>query len=166
MQKCFRRIQKRKRKRAEDELQRAQLLRCFLEQEEDTDNSNRNILLLTAVLVVANEIDYLLANPYPIVPDWRFHPENLQTYKAQGLCAKDLFRFDVDQLHQLIQELRIPLILRTSSRDRFYAMEGLCIVLRRLVFPVRWKDVVCLFGRQTGPLSRIHKHMMKWIYRR
>ena len=62
--------------------------------------------------------------------------------------------------------LRIPTILRTPERDRFHAIEGLCIVLRRLVFPVRYMDMVQLFGRSRAGLSRINRYMMSWIYAR
>ena len=117
------------------------------------------------VIFLANEfMDYLCAIPHPIVPDWRFHPDNLGTYKAQGLHARDLFRFTTDQLYELCDELRLPFVMYTSARDRFYALEGLCIVLRRLVFPIRWKDVICLFGRSKSPLSRIHKYGLYMLY--
>lgn len=104
--------------------------------------------------------------PPPLVPDHRFDPANLGTSFTGGLHAEHLFRFTAEQLHYLVDALHIPWIMRTSERDRFYGIEGLCIMLRRLVFPVRYMDMVQLFGRQTGPLSRINRHMLKWIYAR
>ncbi len=45
-------------------------------------------------------------------------------------------------------------------RDKFNAVEGLCIVMRRLAFPCRWFDLVPVFGRSNESLSRIFKATM------
>jgi hypothetical protein len=54
----------------------------------------------------------------------------------------------------------LPADFSTESRDRVNGVEGLCIVLRRLAFPSRWMDLVPVFGRQKGTLSRIFLHTM------
>ena len=51
----------------------------------------------------------------------------------------------------------------TTERDSFTMMKGLCILLRRLVFPCRWMDVVWLFGRSASSLSRIFHYMLQFI---
>ena len=137
----------------------------------DNNELDLRVHVIALAVVLHFEIEALMRIiPPPLVPDIRFDPTQLDV-----LQPENLFRFSVDQLQTLIVALRIPGIMRTSQRDRFYthsacvctywmdvfvcrftAMEGLCIVLRRLVFPVRWMDVVVLFGRQTGPLCRIH----------
>lgn len=123
----------------------------------------RNILMMLCVLI-ATQLEWLLKPAPPIVPDYRFHPSFCGTAQTQGLCAEDLFRFDEDQLYELVVALRFPAVMYTSQRDKFNAIEGLCLVLRRLIFPIRYKDLVCLFGRQTGPLSRIFHHTLSWLY--
>ena len=165
------RSRKRKRKRAaeEDDRRRRMLLH-------NTNNSSfgmianlsrssftRNILLVVCA-VVLTQFEYILRVPYPIVPDYRFHLAFCGTTRTQGLSAEALFRFDEDQLHTLVVALQFPNIMFTAERDKFYAIEGLCLVLRRLIFPIRYADLVCLFGRQTGPLSRIFRYTLSWLY--
>lgn len=123
----------------------------------------RNLLLVVAAMI-ASQMDWLLAIPRPVVPDYRFHPSFCGTARTQGLSAESLFRFDEDQLYQLVVALQMPAIMYTYARDRFYAIEGLCLVLRRLIFPIRYEDLVCLFGRQTGPLSRVFRKTLSWLY--
>ena len=122
------------------------------------------IAITIAAITIALEYDYITAIPHPLIPDLRFNPENCGTEITHGLQAEHLFRFSTEQLYILVTSLRIPAILRTSARDSFHAIEGLCIVLRRLVFPVRYLDMVDLFGRSRSSLSRINRHMMAWLY--
>ena len=122
------------------------------------------IMLAMAAATLALNYDYVTGIPPPLIPDLRFNPDNLGTNVTHGLQAEHLFRFSTDQLHTLVISLQIPAILRTSERDSFHAIEGLCIVLRRLVYPVRYMDMVDLFGRSRASLSRINRHMMAWIH--
>lgn len=85
---------------------------------------------------------------------------------TDGLQAEHLFRFSVEQLKQLVVALQIPEVMHTEERDRFHGIEGLCIVLRRLSYPVRYFDMVHLFGRQTCSLSRIFREMLFWFHTR
>ena len=117
-------------------------------------------------VLIATECDYLLQIPHPLIPDLRFHPDNLGTAATLGLQAEHLFRFSTDQLFLLVNALRLPNVLRTPQRDSFHSIEGLCIMLRRLVFPTRYMDLVQLFGRSRAALSRINRYMMAWLYMR
>ena len=98
--------------------------------------------------------------PAPIVPDYMFHLDYCDTVQTQGLRHEALlFRFDADQLRILVVAFAV---MYTDQRDKFRAMENLCLVLRRLIFSVRYKDIV--FGRQTGRLSRIcFRHTFTWL---
>jgi len=97
----------------------------------------------------------------PLIPGHRLDFQNLD-----GMQAEYLFRFGVEDLQRLIVHLRFPLVMRTSQRDRYLSIEGLCIVLRRLVYPIRYVDMVHLFGRSREAMSRIHRHTMAWIHNR
>ena len=128
-------------------------------------------LLQVIVIILVNcvfewEDEYLSGLTRPIIPDLRFNLANCGTELTDGLEAEHLFRFSVEQIYELIDALRIPRWLQTSERDRYDSAEGLCIVLRRLVFPIRYMDMVHMFGRATGPLSRINRHMMAWLFAR
>ena len=133
------RSRKRKRKRAaeEDNRRRRMLLH-------NTNNSSfgmianlsqssftRNILLAVCA-VVLTQFEYILRVSYHIVPDYRFHPSFCETTRTQGLSAETLFRFDEDQLHRngptLVMTLQFPNIMFTAERDKFYAIEDLCLV--------------------------------------
>ena len=119
-----------------------------------------------AVVMITLEYDYVMGVPHPLIPDLRFDPTNLGTGLTFGLQSEHLFRFNVDQLHILVDALRMPAFLWTPERDALHAIEGLCIVLRRLVFPVRYMDMVQLFGRSRAALSRINRYVMVWLYMR
>ena len=71
-----------------------------------------------------------------------------------------MFRLDT-ALH--LSPLLLPTKYRTSARDSVNCVEGLCIVLRRLSFPSRWKDLVPIFGRSKASLCRIFIHTMQLI---
>lgn len=43
-------------------------------------------------------------------------------------------------------------------------IEGLCIALRRLAYPNRWKDLERLFGLSNKTLSGIGNHIIDLIY--
>ena len=98
--------------------------------------------------------------PAPLVPDHRFDLENCGTEYAGGLETEHLFRFSSEQLCYLNDALRMPTVMFTPERDRYNSIERLCIVLRRLVFPMRHIDMIQLFGRQTESLFRICLHTM------
>ena len=117
------------------------------------------VIAVTTTLDAAYDSVTILA--HPIIPAVRLDLQNLD-----GLQPEHLFRFSKDNLQTLIVCLRFPLIMHTSQRDRFWSIEGLCIVLRRLVYPVRYLDMVRRFGRSRASLSRIHRCVMAWIHNR
>lgn len=78
------------------------------------------------------------------------------------MCAVDCF-ISQAELQELIIAMNVPHFHTTAERDKFTILEGLCILLRRLVFPCRWMDVVWLFGRSASSLSRIFHYMLQFI---
>ena len=92
---------------------------------------------------------------------------NAQVLGHHYYCCERMFRLDVANLLLLARSI-LPTTYRTSAGDITNNVEGLCIVLRRLAFPVRWYDLVSIFGRQEGSLSRIFiatmdKIMAFWV---
>lgn len=85
----------------------------------------------------------------PLIPVSRLDLSNLPSR-----CI-DLFRFDQPDLLHLAGSLGWMGTAKTKERDHFFQLEGLCLVLRRLVFPVRFLDCVSLFGRSVPALSRM-----------
>ena len=134
-----------------------------------TEFAERLLQVIVVILVACVfewEDVYLSGLPRPIIPDIRFDLTNCGTAVTDGLQAEHLFRFSADQIYELVDALRIPMWLQTPERDYYNSVEGLCIVLRRLVFPIRYMDMVHIFGRATGPLCRINRHMMAWLFAR
>ncbi|CAG7726398.1 unnamed protein product [Allacma fusca] len=62
--------------------------------------------------------------------------------------------------------LHFPEEIVTKHRIKFSAMEGLCILLRRLCYPNRLSDLVKVFNRDISSISRIYLFMLNNIYSR
>ena len=54
--------------------------------------------------------------------------------------------------------------MTTYNRVKFTAVEGLCLLLRRLAFPCRYFDLIAKFGRPKAVLCVIFNHMLSLIY--
>lgn len=78
----------------------------------------------------------------------------------------NLFRFDVDHLDMLAQNLGLPEVLRTPHRDRVPRREALAIVLRRLSYPCTLREMRNLFGRGEGPISEIWHFTIDFLWSR
>ena len=105
--------------------------------------------------------------PHPLIPDTRFDPANLDTFVTNFWFAIRTFvSLQCGAFANNSCEIFASAgIFWTSERDAFNAMEGLCIVLRRLVYPVCYLDMVQLFGRSRASLSHINWYMMMcWLY--
>ncbi|OWZ21783.1 hypothetical protein PHMEG_0003613 [Phytophthora megakarya] len=97
----------------------------------------------------------------PIVPNVRF----LLT-KLTNADSELLFRFDVSGVMALGRSFLLPEYVVTTHRDKVHFTEALSILLYRLSYPKRLYDMMQLFGRSTGQLSRIIQHMVLYLYRR
>jgi len=66
------------------------------------------------------------------------------------------FRFKRDEIVRLTNCLQIPeVIITTMGRYKFLAVEAMCLVLRRLTWSCRWRDLLPMFGRSEGALSAV-----------
>jgi hypothetical protein len=63
------------------------------------------------------------------------------------------FRFHANEIYYIGSALRLPQIMILDNDIHFQTIEGLCIVLRRLVYPYYWYDLMNIFGRSGGMLS-------------
>ena len=88
----------------------------------------------------------------PVPQYMRLTRHNLGNHFYQ---VDEMFRLDT-ALH--LSPLLLPTKYRTSARDSVNCVEGLCIVLRRLSFPSRWKDLVPIFGRSKASVSHLHTY--------
>jgi hypothetical protein len=95
------------------------------------------------------------------------------------------FRFSRLEIKNLIKCLNIPAVCKLPDRTKFtgnslfykwnqnslieykyllLGVEGLCILLRRLCYPNRLSDLVPMFHRDPGTISRIFNWMVNLIY--
>ena len=74
------------------------------------------------------------------------------------------FRFKKGDIPRLHHALFVPDELKSQSRTKWSGMEGLCVVLRRLAYPNRLKDIVPIFGRSETELSMIFNGTLEWLY--
>ena len=65
------------------------------------------------------------------------------------------YRFHKDHMHRLHSALNFPSHYIGHQKTKASGMEALMILLRGLVYPNRWCDLVCIFGRSESQLSLI-----------
>ena len=86
----------------------------------------------------------------PLIPDIKF---NLHLFANSDAILK--FRFDIAGILKLGKLLNMPGVVITKAQDRCLAVEALCIVLYRLSYPMRYFDMIVLFGRSRESMCRI-----------
>ena len=63
----------------------------------------------------------------------------------------------------LAEALGVPPVFRCSQRSVFDGMEGLCMLLKRLVYPCRYSDIIPRFGQHVHEISMTNV-VLDWIY--
>ncbi|XP_074028827.1 uncharacterized protein [Leptinotarsa decemlineata] len=87
-------------------------------------------------------------------------------FNLYNMMAEDIkinFRFERDDIFRLAAALHIPDVIRTQTRNSVPGVMGLCILLRRLAYPGRLKDLQLLFGLSPQSLSQIINHIPNLI---
>ncbi|KAE9053064.1 hypothetical protein PF006_g33674, partial [Phytophthora fragariae] len=97
----------------------------------------------------------------PIIPDLRFC-----LWEHSNADSELLVRFDVSGVLALCRHFGLPEIMMTDQRDKAHCSEALCILLYRLSYSKRLYDMIKVFGRSTGQISRLFRHMVLYIYDR
>ena len=87
---------------------------------------------------------------YPYT-DYEFF--NWETYDP--LTCKIELRFEKEDIPHLQQALQIPESVEFYRSSYCSGLEALCILLRRLAFPIRYCDMVPRFGRSVPDLCKI-----------
>jgi hypothetical protein len=91
----------------------------------------------------------------PLVPPVAF---DLLTYTDK--TAKKAFRFNLAGVAELYTKLRLPDVIITKQGYRAIGSDALCLVLRRLVCPMRLFDMTSIFHRSEAVISAIFLHMI------
>lgn len=134
-----------------------------------TENSlkaTRDLLLLCFVEDIIDEIELAvlleLNNSREIYPFWKF-PRFCFASLDEAQCRTE-FRFSKEHILELVRSLQIPERIVTVQRTTCSAIEGTCILLKRLAFPCRYTDMVPLFGRNQTELCILFNHMLSFVY--
>ena len=80
--------------------------------------------------------------------------------------ALNKFKFDNENIHRLARCLALPEEIQLTNRCICSGKDALCILLRRLVYPNRLRDLETLIGRPKSTLSLIINHTLDFIYDR
>jgi len=67
-------------------------------------------------------------------------------------------------MERLLQGLQIPSFYICQQRTHASGMEALMILLRRMVYPNRWCDLMQVFGRSIPELSLIYSEVSTLHY--
>lgn len=74
------------------------------------------------------------------------------------------FRFRKSHIRRLCHALRLPDTMASRNRTQWSGEEGLCILLRRLAYPCRLKEMMKWTGRGQSELSIIINDTLDFIY--
>ena len=80
----------------------------------------------------------------PVFPYSKYERFNIDNWEDQECYTK--LRFGKNDLELLRNNLHIPDEIVCSQRTVCDAMEGMCILLKRLAYPCRYTDMVPHFG--------------------
>ena len=78
--------------------------------------------------------------------------------------ARKNYRFTKYQIFNLNAALNLPETFVADNRSRIDGIDGLCLLLRRLVYPQRLHDLEQIFGREQSVLSRLFNVVLNFIY--
>ena len=81
----------------------------------------------------------------PIFPYWKYDRFSLESM-LEDECLSE-FRVAKKDVPRLARALQIPNDIICKNGTKATAIEGLCILLRRLAYPCRYSDLIPRFGR-------------------
>lgn len=76
------------------------------------------------------------------------------------------FRMTGAEIRQMIRLLGVPEVIRTAQRVPVPAEEAFCVLLRRLSYPCRYKDIALEFGRARPVLCSIFNTVLLFMFAR
>jgi hypothetical protein len=136
---------------------------CDLVAYDSADEADCDMFLLVGTIVMFAHLEQ--DNFHISVPRDQIIPvQRLNLMAMSDFDARRHFRLTAFQLPALAVAFGLQGPMKTNARDRFLGLEGLCLVLRRLVFPSRWTDLTPLFGRSQTSLCRIFWCCANHIY--
>ena len=96
-------------------------------------------------------------NPY-----WEFEPFSLDFLDSSECKAE--FRFEKEDIPLVAETLHVSARFRCPHGTVSDAIEGLCILLRRLANLCRYFDLIQRFARPVPELSLIVNTVLDWVH--
>jgi nuclease HARBI1 len=78
--------------------------------------------------------------------------------------SRSQFRFSAAEISRLIDVFGLPSTITTKEGLVCTAIEGLCVLLKRLAYPVRYGDMTNMFGRSPAAICCIFYHVLGYLY--
>ena len=100
---------------------------------------------------------------YAIGPE-SYSFDRVETQWASSKKCKDMFRFELVDMRELLVALRFPDFIRTPSRFSAPAEEALCILLRRMAYPGKWTDLCWEAGCSASRLCEVFQAAVDHVY--
>ena len=112
----------------------------------------------TAVLFLTKNFAFFTILLYDICP-----PFVLDNIEEVGCKAE--FRVEKPDLPRLLEAMQLPPRFTCQQRSICDAMEGLCMLLRRVSYPCRYSDLIPQFGgKPVSVISLITNHVIDYIF--
>jgi hypothetical protein len=122
----------------------------------------RTLSLALATKAITEEEFILLTRSSPI--RHKYPARSFSLPKLDGEACKKLFRFEKADILRLIALLEMPDNFKLADRQSVSSVEVFCIVLRRLSYPCRLRDLQAIFPRHETTLSRLFNRGISWLY--
>ena len=133
--------------------------------EEDLMNQWWQIVGLaqTGLALAAAELFCRDGITYAIGPD-RYSFNRIEALWATSAKCKDMFRFELQEMREMLPLLRFPATLRTPSGFAAPPEEAYCIMLRRLAYPSKWTDLCWEAGCSTSRLCEVFQAAVDHVF--
>jgi hypothetical protein len=93
---------------------------------------------------------------------WTTVSFNLNSFSFEK--ARLQFRFSREEIERLLVLFALPPHMTTKENTTFNAVDGLCILLRRLAYPVRYHDMTEMFGRHESAICHIFYCVLEHVH--
>ena len=97
----------------------------------------------------------------PIFPYWRYSGFNLESMTEDESLTE--FRFNKNDIPYLVNAFGLPSKFICSNGTTASAIEGLCMLLKRLSYPCRYSDMIPRFGRSQTDICLITNKVMRFL---